>query len=104
VRRCEPPEDARVGGWREARRHADRALFLCWPPISRLAEKCLRAYHAAGGSTVAYVGEGGGGCTADDRFFGLLESHWETVEEIAIPQWWGLHDWLWIYRRKENNS
>jgi hypothetical protein len=37
-------------------RHADRALFLCWPPLFSSLGDCLTYYC---GETVAYIGDGG---------------------------------------------
>jgi hypothetical protein len=36
--------------------HADRALFLCWPPLFSSLGDCLAYYR---GDTVAYIGDGG---------------------------------------------
>jgi hypothetical protein len=36
--------------------HADRALFLCWPPLFSSLSDCLTYYR---GDTVAYIGDGG---------------------------------------------
>ena len=36
--------------------HADRALFLCWPPLFSSLGDCLTYYS---GNTVAYIGDGG---------------------------------------------
>ncbi len=36
--------------------HADRALFLCWPPLYSSLGDCLTHYS---GDTVAYIGDGG---------------------------------------------
>ena len=36
--------------------HADRALFLCWPPLFSSLGDCLTYYC---GDTVAYIGDGG---------------------------------------------
>lgn len=104
------------GGPEKAAEHSDRALFLCWPPYnSSFALECLKAYQ---GNTVIFVGEGSGGCTADDDFFRSVGEHvyswgddgepeerpvsdeWERVSEVSIPQWDGIHDYLTIYRRK----
>lgn len=52
------------------------------------------------GNVVAYVGEGDGGCTADDAFHEILDQLWEEIEDHEIPQWWGIHDRLRIYKRK----
>ena len=102
------------GGPEKAAEHAERALFLCWPPYNdSFARECVDAYQ---GDTVIFVGEGRGGCTADDDFFRTmgesswdweneetlepLSDEWERADEINIPQWDGIHDYLTIYHRK----
>lgn len=86
------------GGHECALIHSDRTLFLCWPDYeSPFAADCLRVFT---GTTVAYVGEGYGGCTGDDEFHAMLDADFEDAEEIDIPQWRGVHDRLWIYKRK----
>ena len=73
-------------------------LLLCWPSYSESwAYDALLKFR---GKYVVYVGEGYGGCTADDKFHQEL-NNWEEVLDIAIPQWWGLHDRLWVYVKKE---
>lgn len=74
-------------------------LFLCWPPYSDImAAESLLAFK---GNRLIYIGEGEGGCNGNDRFFDILSECWISKEEIAIPQWWGIHDWLFFYDRKE---
>lgn len=88
----------RKGGPAEAGNYPRRALFLCWPPYdSPMARMCLENYI---GNTLIFVGEGRGGCTADDAFFDELDSRWVMTEEVFIPQWDGIHDVLEVYRRK----
>lgn len=78
-------------------RHADRTLFLCWPPYhTPMAYVALRRY---AGSTLAYIGEDDG-CTGDERFRKLLDTEWHEVHRVRIPQWDGLHDTLTIWKRK----
>jgi hypothetical protein len=88
------------GSVEKAAEHSDRALMLCWPNYdSPFAMDCLQAYT---GDTVIYIGEGGWGCTADDDFHAELEDSgkWELQEDdVDIPQWAGIHDNLWIYKR-----
>lgn len=109
--------DVEHGGPERAGDHPDRTLFLCWPPMTGMATDALRAYVEAGGTSVVYVGEGTGGCTGDDEFHGLLGlDPWcprcildyegaecicvdvvcEIVDTVAIPQWDGLHDSLYV--------
>ncbi len=86
------------GDERMAAEHKDRALFLCWPPYnSPMAEKALKNYK---GETVIYIGEGRGGCTANDKFFINLEKNFDQVESVELHVWPGIHDRLEIFKRK----
>lgn len=78
-------------------KYPERALLICWPSYQGdWATAALRAYT---GPTVIYVGEGYKGCTGDNEFHELLYKSWEEIEEIEIPQWFGLHDRIWVYSR-----
>jgi hypothetical protein len=78
--------------------HCARALLLCWPPYDTpMASQCLDAY---AGDTLIYVGEPRGGCTANRRFFNLLDREWDAVGSSSLPQWPGIDDVLTIYRRR----
>jgi hypothetical protein len=102
---------------RFARRHGEHhALMLCWPPMSSMASDCVEAFK---GDTLIYVGEGGGGRTADHRFFELVtgevrgayddgddwvdgvnvETCWQEITSVDIPQWPGIRDYLTVWRR-----
>lgn len=90
-------------------------LFMCWPNYNdSFAYDCLAA---SKGEYAIYIGEQSTGCTAGDDFFALLgeeyglEIHnkdraepiphlWDIVEEIDLPQWPGIHDCLYILKRK----
>lgn len=74
------------------------ALMLCWPPMSSMAETALRRYR---GDRVIYIGEDGYGCTGSDGFRALLEDHWEQTATYEIPQWQGVHDAVYVYRRRK---
>lgn len=76
----------------------DYALLFCWPTYDDPWAARLLNEHK--GDTVLYVGEGDGGCTADGRFHELLSRRYSEVATIQIPQWYGIHDWLTIWRRK----
>jgi hypothetical protein len=79
-------------------KHRDRTLFLCWPPYrSRMASDCLRWHQS---QRIIYVGEGSGGATGTDAFHARLIKDFEEIQTCAIPQWWGMHDRLWVYERK----
>lgn len=78
----------------------NRTLFLCWPPYEDpMAFNCLSAYMVAGGTTLAYIGESHGGCTGCDKFHQLLASDWKLVDDVDLPHWEGIHDYLSIYKR-----
>ena len=88
----------RLGGPSKAKKHSDRTLLLVWPPYDNpFAADCLKAYK---GSTVIFVGEGEGGCTGDDEFFEILQSSYIKIEEVGIPQWGGIHDYMSIHKRR----
>jgi hypothetical protein len=72
-------------------------LFLCWPPMSDMAMYSL-GYHR--GKYIIYVGESSGGCNADRKFFRLLNRFYDIVDEVNIPQWPGIHDYMTVYRHK----
>ena len=74
------------------------ALFLCWPYMDAMAWECLKSF---AGDTVIYIGEGHGGCTASDEFFEVLTRDYKLIESHDIPQWWGINDYLEVYRRKK---
>lgn len=95
--------------------HADRTLFLCWPSYDEAwTHEVVELYD---GDIIVYIGEGSGGCTGDDRMHALLgeqaycwhddepcacawpAAKFHEVETVSIPQWWGLHDVLAVYKR-----
>lgn len=93
--------DVRPGDVDALAQHADRSLFLCWPPYEEsVAADALDVWQGDIGSLVIYVGEGWGGCCADDAFFKKLETEFEDDKSHLIPQFWGLHDYVSVYRRK----
>ncbi len=90
------------GGPAQAAAYPDRVLFLCWPPYDQpLAADALAAYP---GDTLIYIGEGDGGCTADDRFHRALADGWDVTAKHRPARWWGLHDWVTVYRRSGSPS
>lgn len=93
--------DVRLGEPSILRRYTNHTLFLSWPPMSSMAYESLLYFK---GDTVAYIGEGSGGCTADDSFHSLLDEEWSQIEHVAIPQYDGIHDTLNIYRRDRSRK
>lgn len=89
--------EVRQGNETVAKDHSDRALLLCWPPYgAKMATNCLKNYK---GDTVLFIGEWDG-CTGDASFFKLLEKNFSREEVIDLPVWLGLHDALYVFRRK----
>jgi hypothetical protein len=80
----------------------DATLLLSWPPYDDpTAAWALRAYQ---GDRVIFIGEGEGGCTADDDFFQLLEKDWQ-VKNIHQPvQFYGIHDYVFVFDRRDRNQ
>jgi hypothetical protein len=82
---------------RIAKKANDSALLMIWPDYNDAwAEKALKGYR---GDTVIYIGEGHGGCTADDGFHELLDKKWTKHDTVNIPTWWGVRDYLMLYKR-----
>jgi len=81
--------------------HRHRTLFMCWPPYTEdMAFRAARSYLDAGGRRIIYIGEGRGGCTADDSFFELMSARMTDVSpaNIDILSWFGIHDHLYDYQ------
>ena len=75
-------------------------LLLCWPPQDSMAYKCLSNFK---GNKVVFIGEYDGyqvSLNGDANFFSLLKMDWD-VEKIIITNWYGIHDELFLYSRKE---
>ena len=96
--------------------HSDRTLLMVWPEHEKpMAYNC--AMKLKPGQHMIFVGECSGGCTGDEAFFELLGhlpfsdcmeeedtenpvALFDVVHQLDIPKWWGVHDYLTIYRRK----
>jgi len=79
-------------------RYPRRTLLVAWPEYGgRWAAAALRRHLATGGSTVIYIGEGNGGCTADDSFHRILYERFERVAVHGIPQFSHLHDRIEVW-------
>ncbi|MBW4642946.1 MAG: hypothetical protein KME23_08120 [Goleter apudmare HA4340-LM2] len=76
--------------------YPDHTLFLCWPPMSRMAYECLINYS---GDRVVYIGDVDG-CTGCDWFDFVLKQDWVKELTIDIPRYPGVYDFLFSYRRK----
>ncbi len=72
-------------------------LLTSWPYMDSMAHDAAALLGI--GQKLAYIGEGEGGCTANDDFFDLVDNQFEVVEEVPVHQFWGLHDRMTIFRR-----
>jgi hypothetical protein len=118
----EPWFDVQPGDERVVDDHGDALLLLVWPTRDEdWPADALTRYAAAGGTTVAFVGEPSGGRTGDDRFHAVLgeidrcwscaynmtdtsclcgiEPLFRRTAELAIPTWRGFDDRLRLYDR-----
>lgn len=86
-----------LGSYEQLCKYPNRTLFLCWPPMNDLAFFCINFLHA---KYFIYIGEDMYGCNANNRFFRYRNRHFKQIKGLAIPKWWGLHDFLEIYERR----
>jgi hypothetical protein len=80
------------------RKNPDMNVLTVWPEYNASwTGKMLEKYTA---KHLIYVGEPAGGCTGDDNFHQQLETRFELVKQIDIPQFFGIHDYLYILQNK----
>jgi hypothetical protein len=92
------PIQAEAEEWIEMFGGPDDVLFMSWPPHwGDMASSCLSAHR---GSKLIYIGEGWGGCTADDEFFDMLDKGWNVVGEYPMENFQGIEDSLSLCIRK----
>jgi hypothetical protein len=85
--------------------HPERTLMLSWPPYGEnMAHDTLQAYLRAAGESLIYIGESWGGCCGNDAFFSLVNSTMELVATVDLLQWYGLHDAVFLYKRRHFTS
>lgn len=77
-------------------------LLIVWPPYDDpMAYNALKEFR---GDVVIYIGESYGGCTADEEFHQLLDVEFEEASiDVPLKQWWGIHDCVFIYKRRIKN-
>ena len=75
-----------------------RTILMAWPSLSQgWANEVLKRMRPD--QTIIYIGEGLGGCTADDDFHKNLDDSFEHLHNIDMYQWHGLHDTCQVYRK-----
>lgn len=91
-------EVEKLSGIEAVQKYSDHTLLMIWPSFGeKWAFETLQSYS---GKTLLYIGEGSGGCCAEDDFWELIEKDWIETETIRIPFWWGIHDRMILYKRK----
>lgn len=70
-------------------------LMLCWPERGPMAAKSVEVFR---GKHLLYIGEGAGGCTADDKFFEIVDS-WHYEASFHHITYGGLKDSIHFYSR-----
>jgi hypothetical protein len=73
-------------------------LSFIWPTYD--APWAARLLETEKPEFVLYIGEGWGGCTADDKFHELLDSGYDKIVCCDIPSWPGIHDRVFMYQKK----
>ena len=63
--------------------------------MTSMAQDALAAYV---GNRLVYIGESEGGCCALDEFYAALAAGWTETACIEIPQRWGVHDYVRLFR------
>lgn len=77
-------------------------LFMCWAPYADPADyDALVEFH---GEYVVTVSEGHGGCVGSDQFWEYLYDHYEALDHAEVPNWYGIHDHLEVWRRSIDKS
>jgi len=80
-------------------KYPDRDILTCWPTYEKpWAFESVNKIRSD--QILFYIGEGYGGCTADDSFHDLLDREFDLINKLNYPNWPGIHDRLFIYRRK----
>lgn len=81
------------------RKYSDRDVLMVWANYeSEMAFEVAKAMES--GRYLFYVGENRGGCVAAEDFFNYGENHFDIELGHNIPTWPGLHDGLYVLKKK----
>jgi len=80
------------------KKYPSRTVFCSWPSIGAWAEEALPYIS----DRLIFIGEKMGS-SASNNFYNELEEKFELEEELTIPQWHLIYDYLYVYRRKIKN-
>ena len=81
----------------------DRVLMMVWPENDSWPAGILRAY---GGPLVVLCGEPASElcCTGGEKLFELLAREWVETDQICIPNFFGINDYIGVYSRRRDKS
>ena len=75
-----------------------RVLYLSWPEFGAAwAQECVVIGQF---EVVIYVGEGMGGCTADDAFHQHMEACYTLMRTLPCKNWAGIRERVFVYERR----
>lgn len=85
------------------KKYPDADIFIMsWTYMNNTAYESLKLIREVNpNALLIYIGEGWGGCTADDAFFDLVEKVDDEDFETAVQnfsQWYGLYDRIRLFR------
>jgi hypothetical protein len=83
-------------------RYPDRNVLMIWPCYEK-KWSTVAANEIRPSKRLALISEGEGGCVGDTTLFEVLENSFQHIETIRIPCWYGIHDRLDIYCKKERS-
>ena len=77
----------------------ERVLMMVWPDNDSWPGEILRAYR---GRVFVLCGEPASEscCTGGDELFDLLDREWVETDQIRIPNFFGINDYIGIYCRR----
>lgn len=80
-----------------AKKYKYDVLFICWSHFESDADK--EAIENFNGDLIINVGESEGGCTGQYFFTEKFIKSFHLHKEIVIPNWYGIHDCVQVYKR-----
>lgn len=82
------------------KRYADcSCLLLIWPPPDR--DMALVALAAFAGNKLVFVGDPH--ASGNEQFHKELDARWPLQERLALPNWPGVHDAVYLYERPRSD-
>lgn len=82
------------------KKHSDRTLFLCWPPLGDMAKQCLDEWK---GEYLVYIGDMNDesvSINANKAFREELRSSFKLTGTVTLLRWPGIEDFMTIWKRQ----